>query len=489
MLRRFMNWLLHQLQKILGAISGQRSNSRPFTSTQDDFDTTDAQESSSAISNPPNSAQPGISFSIQPTESSAQQPSAQQSIAQQSTTSPRDAIQRAVENTGDRVDTHTKIDAASFAVSNSPSEPSTSETALSDFSEPSDWSPSDESAADIQLAEQLPSIHDLLPAVEQEIKANSTHFDEEAFATSDMEIEVPDSVPLSPEPYDVDEPEQPVQALLFSFDITESEPSADTFSADSAEEWDSVEAVDSVEAADSVEEEDVTEPMQLVFSPLESIDDALPEAAATPSPEEAHDDTADQALVEAVAAEAEFAAGAAAEPSENDTNAAPNEAQPLALDSIEEDLPAPVSDVRADAAFDKASLPYPWSIATPKNAASAEDKSALQQEDVKQAPIRTEGDRTAEREIVGSSSSHPAPAQPVQEPDFVTKNGIVKLLFTMKEGNFHGYIEPQDGTSDILFHQKYINEDIFASLERGVEVVVSVQYKGGKAYAKQVELA
>ncbi|MGB3766076.1 MAG: hypothetical protein WA947_05915, partial [Phormidesmis sp.] len=269
-----MNWLLHQLQKILGAISGQRSNSRPFTSTQDDFDTTDAQESSSAISNPPNSTQPGISFSIQPTESSAQQ-----SSAQQSTTSPKDAIQRAVENTGDRVDTHTKIDAASFAVSNSPSEPSTSETALSGFSEPSDWSPSDESAADIQLAEQLPSIHDLLPAVEQEIKANSTHFDEEAFATSDMEIEVPDSVPLSPEPYDVDEPEQPVQDLLFSFDITESESSADTFSADSAEEW------------DSVEEEDVTEPMQLVFSPLESIDDALLEAAATPSPEEARDDT------------------------------------------------------------------------------------------------------------------------------------------------------------------------------------------------------
>ena len=58
----------------------------------------------------------------------------------------------------------------------------------------------------------------------------------------------------------------------------------------------------------------------------------------------------------------------------------------------------------------------------------------------------------------------------------------------MKEGNFHGYIEPKDGSSDILFHQKYINEDIFDSLERGVEVVVSVKQMEGKAYATQVEL-
>ena len=119
----------------------------------------------------------------------------------------------------------------------------------------------------------------------------------------------------------------------------------------------------------------------------------------------------------------------------------------------------------------------------------AEDKPVLQPEEAKQTHLRTEEDSATEPETADSPLSNTASTQPIQETNYQTKNGVVKLLFTLKEGNFHGYIEPKDGTSDILFHQKYINEDIFDSLERGVEVVVSVQYKEGKAYATQIELA
>ena len=69
------------------------------------------------------------------------------------------------------------------------------------------------------------------------------------------------------------------------------------------------------------------------------------------------------------------------------------------------------------------------------------------------------------------------------------KNGVVKLLFKLKQGNFHGYIAPEDGSKDILFHQKYINADIFEHLERGTPVVATMKYMEGKAYATRVDLS
>lgn len=70
-----------------------------------------------------------------------------------------------------------------------------------------------------------------------------------------------------------------------------------------------------------------------------------------------------------------------------------------------------------------------------------------------------------------------------------TKPGVVKLLFTIKPGNYHGYIAPVDGSKDILFHQKYINADIFEKIERGTVVVATVKLMAGKAYATHVELS
>lgn len=82
-----------------------------------------------------------------------------------------------------------------------------------------------------------------------------------------------------------------------------------------------------------------------------------------------------------------------------------------------------------------------------------------------------------------------APAQPTdQDPNSITKQGKVKLLFKIKKNNHHGYIAPNDGSKDIIFHQKYIGNDIFAQLERGMEVEVTAHLTAGKAYADHIRI-
>ncbi|MEM9152054.1 MAG: cold shock domain-containing protein, partial [Cyanobacteria bacterium P01_F01_bin.3] len=75
-----------------------------------------------------------------------------------------------------------------------------------------------------------------------------------------------------------------------------------------------------------------------------------------------------------------------------------------------------------------------------------------------------------------------------QSQETVTKTGTVKLLFKLKPGNFHGYIAPDDGTKDILFHQKYINAEIFDHLDRGTQVVATAKFMAGKVYATRVDV-
>lgn len=74
------------------------------------------------------------------------------------------------------------------------------------------------------------------------------------------------------------------------------------------------------------------------------------------------------------------------------------------------------------------------------------------------------------------------------QPKSITKQGFVKLLFKLKKNNFHGYITPKDGSKDIIFHQKYINDDVFGQLERGMEVEVTAHITEGKAYADHVRI-
>lgn len=121
-------------------------------------------------------------------------------------------------------------------------------------------------------------------------------------------------------------------------------------------------------------------------------------------------------------------------------------------------------------------LPYPWALPVPEvEQKNTQGTQPLQVDQFNQsAAVKPEP-------VVESASAIAQHNRPV-------KNGVVKLLFTLKEGNFHGYIAPDDGSKDILFHQKYINADIFAHLERGVPVTVSIKYIEGKAYATRVDL-
>ncbi len=78
--------------------------------------------------------------------------------------------------------------------------------------------------------------------------------------------------------------------------------------------------------------------------------------------------------------------------------------------------------------------------------------------------------------------------QPPKSPTTITKQGVIKLLFKFKKNNHHGYITPNDGSKDIIFHQKYIDNDVFCQLERGMAVEVTAHITEGKAYAEHVRI-
>ena len=73
-------------------------------------------------------------------------------------------------------------------------------------------------------------------------------------------------------------------------------------------------------------------------------------------------------------------------------------------------------------------------------------------------------------------------------PGSITKQGVVKLLFKLKQNHHHGYIAPNDGSKDIIFHQKYIGDRIFDRLEQGMAVEVTAHITEGKAHADSVRI-
>ena len=82
----------------------------------------------------------------------------------------------------------------------------------------------------------------------------------------------------------------------------------------------------------------------------------------------------------------------------------------------------------------------------------------------------------------------PIPKTPTTSTGVITKQGIVKLLFKLKKNNHHGYVAPNDGSKDIIFHKKYIGDDVFAQLERGMAVEVTAHITEGKAYADHIRI-
>jgi cold shock CspA family protein len=136
------------------------------------------------------------------------------------------------------------------------------------------------------------------------------------------------------------------------------------------------------------------------------------------------------------------------------------DSEDISRDSLKEDLTESALLAKAE------TLPYPWSL--PVLEPTVPVAAAIEKEPQTLLAL--------------------SPPELATDESKAVKNGIVKLLFTLKDGNFHGYIAPDDGTQDILFHQKYINADIFSQLDRGTKVAVSVKYLEGKAYATYIRV-
>ena len=422
MLKRFMSWLLNRLQKLFSPLDRGR---RPPTSVP---------SQSAAYPTPPADAvEPE---SISPTSA---QPTAE-SVANSADAKPsRQDAPKVYEPVTVSLETSTS---ASDLIASG---------ALNYLLEAPD-------------SEELPEIHDLLPAVEPEMPvavepetsaptlpkptaavaekseipdeilpdetpAHENSLSEPSSEPPDLSVDrfnrVSESLPEETVTESVVEP--PPQAVLLSFDIVESEPTEETPS-------------------------DIPPEVVKDFEETSS-------APLTTAPADETPDAEDSNNIEAI-----------------DSTEALNSELPLEVTSTEESLfarEAPAEGSPEDR------------VDSPETSQKTVSETALPEAD---SAVETTSVSTAQPPEADASAKKTDPIKADSFTEEPTKQGVVKLLFTLKQGNYHGYIAPDDGTKDILFHQKYINADIFDRLERGANVVVTVKYIEGKAYATRVDL-
>ena len=446
MLKRFMNWLLKRVQSLLGAKSGRRSSSSraaEASSTLRDRINHLSQQTRQVDPNrqidPLDSAIPfaeraPLMVSTEPLPEPADEPS----NSAEDRVEPIAAAEKKIGKLTDfDANTHRHLDVAATALSDDISVKPAFPTEISELiGSPSsdDTSTANESAngnasesisANLPLRslkkvsdDQLPAIHDLLPAIEP----SADELVSSPFAHSSLASK---------------------QAVLFSFDIVESEEPI-------AESPFFVEQSSSVVSSDtSSNAYSESEPSDTESEISEAISEAIKDRCATkrlvPSAQILTDDEVPSNLPETISV-----------------------LQPA------EELAEPTANAEA--------LPYPWLLTAPESESYIE--SEAQEVSFESAKAALSDSAFAGTSQALSSDSQLAEAAEERS----VKNGVVKLLFTLKEGNFHGYVAPDDGTKDILFHQKYINADIFSQLERGAKVAASVKYVEGKAYATHVKL-
>ena len=340
--------------------------------------------------------------------------------------------------------------------------------------------------------QQLPDIHDLLPAVEPDSVEEDMAVEEnmavkeEAFeelftspATATVSVEAPGAVVEDAVEIEVAERVTSTeQAMLFSFDISEADAEPEEALTDnvvSAPDVSSVIVADNSEPLDTelldsgparvdddvigtvLGAEPVAEMVPIADEPEPSAVDKLASVEFSPDVVQPSEDSASLSdSVESASVEtAELEVSATSEPV---AVVSDNLVSETALEDVaSEDV------VFEDAIPETPAAINPWLTAKPP--APTTDIS------------ETEDVETEDAEIEPVDTASP------------TKTGVVKLLFVLKPGNFHGYIAPDDGTKDILFHQKYINAEIFDCLERGTKVVATIKHIEGKVYATRVDLA
>jgi len=400
MLKRFMTWLLRQFQRAIGVLTGRQKSSR----------TAEQVQPLGAIASrlkPEMTADADSSVALRVQTISPEERQRLQAIdAQRLENSPALTNKTAgtvINFALPKPDTHQRLDAATaalpadlttshgFSVEVSElisaqssqltaSQPALKESALDRFS-----TLDSKSAVD----EQLPEIHDLLPAVEPQET-------DEIQPSEIIQPSLLEPAPLEPEPIKPapSEPATTEQAQIEQLQMFESEPEEES------------------------ESEEESEPEEIISDQVVLFSFDVTEAEVTNPPLLQDSDKESTSFSEEIALEETL------------------------LEETDLDT-APMENAESSKTINDAL--NPWTIATPPN-------------------------------------NQPSPDQ------LSTKAGVVKLLFKLKPGNFHGYVAPEDGTQDILFHQKYINADIFAQLDRGSRVVAIVKQREGKVYATRIDL-
>lgn len=522
MLKRFMNWLLYRLQKALGAISGQRKGHRSGAASR--INSSEGYQSEGQRQDSSFEAA-GYSDSTLPLAGGDSEPSpfveASQEPQSQST------VNALVNPAIAEPDTHRRVNASSAALPGV-------DTAVPSFpTDVSDLVPSSSPATNLDIAnEQLPEIHDLLPAVEIDNSVDAAP-DEAADTVNASSTEVPDDEadivsaiaqtllvepttvestavePTAVEPTvsNADTPalshdvaasnieERPSQAVLFSFDIIESDNLTEAPDA-SASGQESVLAQEKVETAPTAEDVEIAEPVEaselsvIETSDIETNNIETSEAGELIS----SDDSLEMPAAEPDEEERTGLFVDADQPPEvlSDVLSSDLSASELNSSAFNQGA-ASTEDVSIETAREIEPLPYPWSLAVAKQGSTPTADASEKTDKKTNSALLTESVKRQDNELVtptpdADSVAVSAASPAINTPEVTSKSGVVKLLFTIKPGNFHGYIVPNDGTQDILFHQKYINGDVFDRLERGDQVVVSVKHIEGKAYATNVDL-
>ncbi len=473
MLRRFMTWLLRQFQRAIGVLTGRRKPSHAPEPVRLDR---------GRVSRPENAADSNASAALNGQAISLEEQQWLQSIATlrlEGSSAVTDTTVNLVNSAIAGSDTHQRLDAApaalpgdlSNASGNIPNDlptthsfqPDISKLIAAPFSQTSASLPTlEKSAFDLfpvldskpAIDEQLPGIHDLLPAIEQDADefqssegAQQTPIEQTPIEPSSVE-----PLPIEPsliEPFPIElslielsspelvpelenEPEaiasERDQVVLFSFDITEAEVGRETGS----------------QPLPPVREEAALAVAPIAADkPLALQEDLAPEEIA--SEETILEETF---LKETVLGETVLEKKTSEETTSDET-------------ALEETISAEIV----------------LKVVVPETVNS----EAASSEDTEFSEIRGDGDA-----FNPWTTATPEQSRPSSDQLFI-KIGTVKLLFKLKPGNFHGYIAPEDGTQDILFHQKYINADIFEQLDRGVRVVTIVKQLKGKLYATRID--
>ncbi len=512
MLKRFMNWLLNKWQGLFGTLGGKHKASAQFLSDR-------AAQSGKPVDRSDNAIPVAARTPYTPPTESLLKPV----IEPVAPVANRPAVLPKII----KPDTHQRIDVTPAALTDSvkPVFPTEVSALMGSPLQPGEGSDLPFRTLKKIPESQLPAIHDLLPATEAteldeqpETRLSNQSVNQAANQAAFLENDLPEDAPLTESSYGYTESESPLelstheiadgslseplnksastsdQVVLFSFDIVESDTTGDSIQLESDVAVESLQVAEnpvdgSWEDAQSTDESTSYDYTSAEENNYELITDE-------PLVNEDHLDNEPSGVYQ-TAIDKDF------ETSENllDTDSISNESESLLAqqtihseffpellseDSVSENLGdtglgnvelgnvelenveikgvEPPVDTSVDTSAEPAErpqtgvLPYPWSL-----------------------PVSDLSLQGGEKEIFSSDEAVSDNVRPA-------KNGIVKLLFTLKAGNFHGYIAPDDGTQDILFHQKYINADIFSQLDRGIKVSVLVKYIEGKAYATHIDL-